>query len=241
MHHNNNILGQPIGFSVSDWKSPKLPSGEPMEGNFCRLERLNPAIHATSLYAANMIDVEGRMWTYLPYGPFDTLDNYLAWTKEICRNSDPLFYAIVDRATDRALGIASYLRIDPTIGSIEVGHISYSPLLQRTPVATEAMFLMMNHAFTLGYRRYEWKCNVLNAPSYAAAQRLGFSFEGVFRQATIVKGCNRDTAWFSVIDEEWPTLSDVYQRWLDPTNFDELGKQRLRLSEIPRQSKTART
>ena len=171
---------------------------------------------------------------YLLHGPFDTLDKYYEWTEQICCSSDPLFYAIIDRATNKALGIASYLRIDPKIGSIEVGHISYSPLLQRTPIATEAMFLMMKHAFTLGYRRYEWKCDALNAPSRSAAQRLGFSFEGIFRQATIVKGCNRDTAWFSVIDEEWPTLRDVYQRWLDPSNFDEAGKQRLRLSEIPR-------
>ncbi len=232
MQHNNNILGQPIGFPLSNWRSPQLPSGDPMAGDFCRVEQLNPSLHAASLYVANMMDTEGEMWTYLPYGPFNTLDDYYSWTEEMCRSSDPLFYAIIDKATNKAVGVASYLRIDPTIGSIEVGHISYSPLLQRTPVATEAMFLMMKHAFTLGYRRYEWKCNALNAPSCSAAERLGFSFEGIFRQATIVKGCNRDTAWFSIIDKEWPTLKDIYQRWLHPTNFDEVGKQRLRLSEI---------
>jgi RimJ/RimL family protein N-acetyltransferase len=130
------------------------------------------------------------------------------------------------------VGVASYLRIDLPNGSIEVGHLNYSPLLQRTPAATEAMFLMMERAFALGYRRYEWKCDALNAPSRAAAQRLGFSFEGVFRQATVVKGRNRDTAWFAVIDREWPALRNGFQRWLHSSNFDEMGKQRQRLSAM---------
>ena len=172
------------------------------------------------------------MWTYLSYGPFDTLNSYRGWAEEMSRRSDPLFYAIIERATERALGVASYLRINPPAGTIEVGHIGYSPPLQRTPAATEAMFLMMERAFTLGYRRYEWKCDSLNGPSRAAAQRLGFSFEGVFRQATVVKGRNRDTAWFSVIDGEWPALRDAFQRWLHPANFDEQGKQRMRLSAL---------
>jgi RimJ/RimL family protein N-acetyltransferase len=172
------------------------------------------------------------MWTYLPYGPFDSLDTYRAWTDEISRRSDPLFFAIIDRASGRAVGLASYLRIDPAAGSIEVGHLLYSPLLQRTPAATEAMFLMMEGAFKLGYRRYEWKCDVLNAPSRAAAQRLGFSFEGIFRQAVVVKARNRDTAWFSIIDTEWPALANAFQRWLDRANFDPHGKQRERLSTL---------
>jgi RimJ/RimL family protein N-acetyltransferase len=232
MQHNHNALGQPIGFSLPNWKPPEAPSREPMDGHFCRLEPLNPGLHAASLHAANAMDVEGRIWTYLPYGPFDTPDSYRAWADERCRRSDPLFYAIIDRADGRAVGVASYLRIDPPGGSIEVGHINYSPLLQRTPAATEAMFLMMERAFTLGYRRYEWKCDALNAPSRAAAQRLGFSFEGVFRQASVVKGRNRDTAWFAVIDREWPVLRDAFQRWLQPANFDEQGKQRMRLSAL---------
>jgi RimJ/RimL family protein N-acetyltransferase len=232
MQHNNNILGQPIGFPLANWKPPEVPPREPMEGRFCRVEQLNPRLHAASLHAANAMDVEGRMWTYLPYGPFDTLDSYRGWAEEMCRRSDPLFYAIIDRATDRAVGVASYLRIDPAGGSIEVGHISYSPLLQRTSAATEAMFLMMERAFTLGYRRYEWKCDALNGPSCVTAQRLGFSFEGVFRQATVVKGRNRDTAWFAVIDGDWPALRDAFRRWLHPTNFDEVGKQRVRLSAM---------
>jgi RimJ/RimL family protein N-acetyltransferase len=232
MQHHNNTLGQPIGFPLRDWKPPEAPSGEPMEGRFCRVERLNPRVHAAPLYAANALDVEGRMWTYLPYGPFDTLASYQAWIEEMSRRSDPLFYAIIDGTTDQAVGVASYLRINPPGGSIEVGHISYSPLLQRTPAATEAMFLMMERAFTLGYRRYEWKCDALNGPSRADAQRLGFSFEGVFRQTAVVKGRNRDTAWFAAIDREWPRLRDAFQRWLHPTNFDEQGRQRLRLSAL---------
>jgi RimJ/RimL family protein N-acetyltransferase len=128
------------------------------------------------------------------------------------------------------VGIASYLRIDPHNGSIEVGHINYSPLLQRTPAATEAMYLMMKNAFDLGYRRYEWKCNALNAPSRAAALRLGFSYEGIFRQAAVVKGRNRDTAWYALIDKEWPALKESYLRWLDDSNFDEQGRQRTSLS-----------
>jgi RimJ/RimL family protein N-acetyltransferase len=232
MQHTHNTLGQPIGFSLPDWKPPEAPSCEPMEGRFCRVEKLDPRLHAASLHAANALDVEGRMWTYVAYGPFDTLERYQAWAEEMCCRRDPLFYAIIDRATGRAAGVASYLRIDPAGGSIEVGHINYSPLLQRTAAATEAMFLMMERAFTLGYRRYEWKCDALNGPSRAAAQRLGFSFEGIFRQATVYKGRSRDTAWFSVIDCEWPARRDAFERWLQPANFDEQGKQRLRLSAL---------
>jgi RimJ/RimL family protein N-acetyltransferase len=203
-----------------------------MDGRFCRLEPLDPARHSPSLYAANALDKEGKNWTYLPYGPFESLESYRAWMEHYCCGNDPLFFAIVDGAKTEALGVASYLRIDPASGSIEVGHINYSPLLKRTPAATEAMYLMMEQAFALGYRRYEWKCNALNTPSRIAARRLGFSFEGVFRQATIVKGRNRDTAWYSVIDKEWPALKDALLQWLHPANFDQRGKQRMRLSAL---------
>ena len=174
------------------------------------------------------------MWTYLPYGPFPALASYRAWLDDSCAGSDPLFFAIMDKARGKAVGVAAYLRIDPRSGSIEVGHLAYSPLLQHAPAATEAMYLMMERAFSLGYRRYEWKCDALNAPSRAAAQRLGLSFEGVFRQATVVKGHNRDTAWYAAIDREWPALQAAFMRWLDPANFDEEGKQRLRLSDLTR-------
>jgi RimJ/RimL family protein N-acetyltransferase len=234
MPQEMNELGEPIGFAVPDWHAPDPPSRQPMIGRTCRLEALDPERHAHDLHAANMQDREGRIWTYLPYGPFAGLDEYRTWADEVSRGSDPLFYAIVDSELEKAVGVASYLRISPASGSIEVGHINYSPLLQRTPAATEAMYLMMKRAFEAGYRRYEWKCDALNARSRAAAQRLGLSYEGVFRQATIYKSRNRDTAWYAAIDREWPELESAFVRWLDVSNFDDEGKQRLRLAELTR-------
>ena len=153
---------------------------------------------------------------------------------------DPLFFAIVDAPSQTALGVASLMRIDPANGAIEVGHLAYSPRLQRTPAATEAMFLLMQYAFELGYRRYEWKCDTLNAPSRAAAQRLGFSFEGVFRQAVIYKERSRDTAWHSIIDAEWPALRAAFTQWLAPSNFDAAGRQLTRLSDLTAQIRSDR-
>jgi RimJ/RimL family protein N-acetyltransferase len=202
-----------------------------MQGRFCRLERLDASRHASSLFAANAADTTGRMWTYLPYGPFETIAAYTAWLDEMSRRTDPFLYAIIDKPTNHAVGLAGYLRIDPANGSIEVGHLNYSPLLQRTPAATDAMYLMMTHAFALGYRRYEWKSDTLNAPSRAAAMRLGFTFEGIFRQAVVVKGRNRDTAWYSIIDSEWSAIRQAFEHWLDPKNFDEHGIQRTRLAQ----------
>ena len=234
MQHDTNHLGQPVGIAVPGWKPPHPPVPETLSGRLCRVEPLDPQVHAADLHAANALDAEGRMWTYLGCGPFDSFESYRAWMESFCAGPDPLFFAIVDRATSKALGVASFMRIDPNAGSIEVGHLGYSPLLQRKPAATEAMYLMMERAFDLGYRRYEWKCNALNAPSRAAAQRLGFSFEGVFRQAGIVKGRNRDTAWYAAIDEEWPALKEAYTRWLSPDNFDAGGMQKMRLSSLTR-------
>jgi RimJ/RimL family protein N-acetyltransferase len=232
MEYIINGLNQPIGFPLNDWKPPGLPPRSLMSGRFCRLEPINAAAHTADLFAANSLDIEGRNWTYLSYGPFQDLESYRAWIETECLGHDPLFFAIIDQTTKKAVGLASYLRITPACGSIEVGHINYSPLLSRTPAATEAMFLMMNRAFELGYRRYEWKCDALNAASRNAAQRLGFSFEGVFRQATVYKGRNRDTAWYAIIDEEWPALRPVFERWLSPDNFDAKGRQRQRLSDL---------
>jgi RimJ/RimL family protein N-acetyltransferase len=232
MKYELNHLNQPVGLSVGHWQPPAFPGKEPMEGRFCRLEPLDAAQHAESLFAANALDAGGQSWTYLPYGPFNTFKDYRDWMERECCGTDPLFLAIVERRSGRALGVASYLRITPASGFIEVGHLNYSPLLQRTPAATEAMYLMMARAFDLGYRRYEWKCNALNAPSRAAAQRLGLSFEGVFRQATVAKRRNRDTAWYAAIDEEWPVLRSAFQQWLDPGNFDEQGGQRISLSSL---------
>ena len=214
------------------WKAPPVPPRETMQGRFCRLEPLDAGRHTDALFEAYALDAEGRMWTYLFYGLFADRESYRDWADKASRSNDPLFHAIVDLATGKAAGVASYMRIDPANGCIEVGHLSYSPLLQRTPAATEAMYLMMKRAFELGYRRYEWKCDALNAPSRAAARRLGFSFEGIFRQAVIYKGRSRDTAWFSVIDKEWIVLKGAFERWLDPANFDGRGKQIVRLSDL---------
>lgn len=207
-----------------------------MTGRYCQVEPLDAATHARDLHEANVRDVDGRNWTYLAYGPFESVEAYTQWATGAAAGTDPLFHAIVDAATGRAVGVASYLRIEPPAGTIEVGHINYSPLLQRTPAATEAMWLMMQRAFELGYRRYEWKCDALNAPSRAAAERLGFSFEGIFRQATIYKGRNRDTAWYAVIDREWPALDRAFRAWLDPANFDAHGSQRRSLGDLRREA-----
>jgi RimJ/RimL family protein N-acetyltransferase len=232
MSEHRNHLGQPVGAPLPDWTAPPHPPREPMTGRLCRIEPLDPGRHAEDLYRANSLDTDGRNWTYMNYGPFDSFAAYRRWMEGFCLGEDPLFHAIVDSANGTAVGVASYHRIDPRIGVIEVGHINYSPLLQRKPAATEAMYLMMKRAFELGYRRYEWKCDSLNAPSRAAAQRLGFSYEGIFRQATIYKGRSRDTAWYAAIDKEWPELERAFLRWLDPANFDGQGRQRVRLSAL---------
>jgi RimJ/RimL family protein N-acetyltransferase len=228
-----NALGQPIGPELIGWTPPTMPPREPMAGRYVRLEPVDERF-AADLHGANLDDREGRMWTYLPYGPFATDADYLGWMKSTCFNADPLFHVIVDLATSRAVGMAAYMRIAPAAGAIEVGHVCYSPRLQRHRGATEAMYLMMRRAFALNYRRYEWKCDALNAPSRAAAQRLGFSFEGIFRQATVYKTRSRDTAWYAAIDADWPALERAFESWLDPANFDADGGQRTRLSDLTR-------
>jgi RimJ/RimL family protein N-acetyltransferase len=225
-------LGQSIGFPLPDWKPPPLPPREQMQGRFCRLEPLDFDRHAAVLFEADAADANGLGWTYLAYGPFRDLPSYRAWLSENCLGNDPLFFAVIDAADGRPAGLVSYLRIAPAAGSIEVGHIHYAPRLQRSPAATEAMYLMMEWAFESGYRRYEWKCDALNAASRAAAQRLGLSFEGIFRQATVYKGRNRDTAWYAAIDAEWPALRQAFVAWLAPDNFDSTGRQRTRLSDL---------
>lgn len=225
-----NEFGLPIDEAVPGWAPRPHPPRATLVGRYCRIEPIDPARHAAALWAANSLDREGRMWTYLPIGPFASLADYRAWLEAKQPSDDPLFFAIVDSATELAVGVASYLRIDVANGSIEVGHLQFSPLLQRTAAATEAMYLMMKQAFDLGYRRYEWKCDALNAASRKAAERLGFTFEGVFRQAVVYKGRNRDTAWYSIIDKEWPALDAAYRQWLDPGNFDETGRQRIGLA-----------
>lgn len=223
-----------MGAEVPNWVSPAFPPLTPLNGQYCALEPLTPDRHGVALFEANRLDSEGRNWTYLSYGPFDAVEGYLDWVRSVTGpdHQDPQFWAIIDKSSGKPAGVASYLRIDPRNGSIEVGHLNFSPLIQRSRAATDAMYLMMRRAFELGYRRYEWKCHALNDASRAAARRLGFSFEGVFRQATISKGRNRDTAWYSVIDCEWPALDRAFRRWLDPANFDADGRQHQSLSSL---------
>lgn len=212
-----------------NWQPPDWPDGTFPEGRYVRLERLSPD-HAAALHAANRID--DTIWDYLPYGPFATESDYADWLRKVVPGRDPLCHAIQDKESGRWGGVASFMRIAPGAGSIEVGQINFARPLQRTRAATEAMYLMMRWAYEAGYRRYEWKCNALNLGSRRAAERLGFSYEGVFRQAAMVKGRNRDTAWFASIDAEWPMLCAAFETWLSPANFDAQGRQRQRLSHL---------
>lgn len=232
MESVQNELGQSVGLSLETWEARSWPPRTPMIGRYCRLEPLNLDEHAQDLYDAHVKNGDDKYWTYLPYGPYENFADYQAWIESVYAGEDPQFFTVIDPASNKAVGIASYLRIDPKVGSIEVGHIHFSPLLQKTPAATEAMFLMMQRAFDeLGYRRYEWKCDALNVPSKKAAERFGFTPEGVFRQCTMYKGRNRDTAWFSIIDREWTQLKQAYKAWLDPNNFNADGQQLKRLED----------
>jgi RimJ/RimL family protein N-acetyltransferase len=217
---------------LSRWQPPAAPEGAPLIGETVTLERLDADLHAADLHRA--FSGHDALWDYLSYGPFTSAATYHRWAKEAATRTDPLFYVLRDRATGHCGGVASYMRIMPGAGSVEVGHICIAPELQRSVQATEAMFLLMQAAFDAGYRRYEWKCDAANLASRRAAQRLGFSFEGVFRQAAVVKGRNRDTAWFAVIDGEWPALREAFRAWLAASNFGANGRQRERLSDLTR-------
>lgn len=225
-------LGEPL----PNWSPPPRPNRDAMHGQYCILEPLSIEKHSADLFDANQLDKKGLIWAYLPYGPFDTLPEYQQWLQQDCCGEDPMFYSIINKQTGKAGGVASYLNINPEAGSIEVGHINYSPALQNTAIASEAMYLMMQHIFKLGYRRYEWKCNALNQRSRNAACRLGFRYEGIFRQMLVVKGRNRDTAWYSIIDSEWSALQTAFQTWLAPDNFDASGVQQQSLSALTKQA-----
>jgi RimJ/RimL family protein N-acetyltransferase len=227
-----DALGQAVGESLPDWQAPAFIPHDVLSGRFCRLEPLDVERHAQALYAANSLDAEGRNWTWLPYGPFADFPAYRAWLEKMAALRDPQFYAITDAQSGLALGVAAFMRIYPAHGIVEVGHLNFSPLLQQKPAATEAMYLMMRRAFELGYRRYEWKCNALNTPSRRAALRFGFRFEGIFRQALVSKGRNRDTAWYSIIDPEWPGLQRAFETWLAPDNFEAAGQQKRTLADL---------
>lgn len=226
------VKSRDIEALVANWAPPCRPEGQVLDGRYVILEPLSADRHGAAIHRANA--ASDTIWDYLPYGPFADATDYVSWVKEIENKADPFFYAIQDKTTGNWCGIASYLRISPEMGSIEVGHINFAPELQKTPAATEAMYLMMQWAYDAGYRRYEWKCNAANLGSRRAAERLGFSYEGVFRQAGVIKGRNRDTAWFASIDSEWPVLKGAFQEWLAPENFSPDGRQIISLSDLTR-------
>ena len=213
-----------------NWSVPPYPNQDVLTGNYCRLDRLDAEKHAALLF--RVFEGHDQVWDYLPYGPFSS--QYHRWVREVGGLTDTVFYAIKNLCTGAFEGLASFLRISPEVGSIEVGHINMSPRLQRTPAATEAMYRMMQWASEVGCHRYERKCNAANIPSCRAAQRLGLSYEGVFRQAVIVKGRNRDTTWFASIDSEWPAPKEAFKAWLDPCKFDANGRKNERLSDLTR-------
>ncbi|RFU48480.1 GNAT family N-acetyltransferase [Paraburkholderia sp. DHOC27] len=228
-----NEYAQPIGAPVPDWQAARLPGSEPLVGRYCRIERVDVARHAEDLYEAYSAATDGRDWTYLAVGPFQSLDAYREHLTKAAASADPMHHAVIDLATGKAVGTLALMRIDAGNGVIEVGHVTYSPHLKRTRVATEAMALLLKYVFDdLGYRRFEWKCDSLNGPSRSAAQRYGFTFEGIFRQAIVYRGRNRDTAWYSIINSEYPALRKAFAQWLDERNFDAEGNQRTRLAEL---------
>lgn len=229
--HDEPPADQPVGDAVIGWTPPPRPPRAGLAGAWCRLEPLVASRHADALFGELAGDTNGRLWTYIPITPpteREAFDDLMAWAEA---SSDPLFFTVIDES-GRACGIISLLRIDPEAGSIEVGYIVFGRSLQRTRAATDAIFLLAVRAFDLGYRRFEWKCNGLNAPSRAAAIRFGFDYEGTFRQAMVANGRNRDTAWFAMIDKDWPAIRVAFERWLSPANFDADGHQRERLSDL---------
>ncbi|WP_119308199.1 GNAT family N-acetyltransferase [Cohaesibacter haloalkalitolerans] len=228
-----NQYGQPIGDALPDWSARPRPGDVVLKGQYCRLEPLDADRHGRDLYEAYATAPDGRDWTYMTGGPFLCRDGFDAYLRAAAQSPDPKHYAIIDLALGKAVATFSLMRIDPANGVIEVGNVAFSPLLKQKTAATEAQFLLMGYVFgDLGYRRYEWKCDSLNAPSRKAAERLGFSFEGIFRQAIIYKGRSRDTAWFSVIDKEWPLLKEAFELWLAADNFDAGNRQTRRLEDI---------
>lgn len=229
---DTNSHGQPVGDLVDSWSPRRPPSPRVLPGRHCRLEPLDAERHASELFAANASDESGRMWTYLPYGPFSDLASYRSWVESVAHRDDPLFFAVLS-PNGHPLGVLALQRVDVAMGTVEVGHVVFSPALQGTTAATEAVALLASTVFDeLGYRRFEWKCDALNAASMRAARRFGFTYEGTFRKALVVKGRNRDTAWFSITDDEWPRVRSAYERWLSPDNFDEDGTQRTALSAL---------
>ncbi|KWE74532.1 GCN5 family acetyltransferase [Burkholderia ubonensis] len=236
-----NAYQQPVGQPLPDWSARPRPQPVTLHGRHCRIEPLDAERHAADLYAAYAAAPDGRNWTYLAHGPYTDEASYRAYARTAAASTDPMHFVVIDVASGRAVGTLALMRIDPANGVIEVGSVSFSPALQRTPISTEAQYLLMRHVFdTLGYRRYEWKCDSLNAPSRKAAERLGFRYEGTFRQALVYKGRNRDTAWYSIVGGEWPALAAAFDAWLSPANFDGEGAQRASLAAIRHAQANAR-
>jgi RimJ/RimL family protein N-acetyltransferase len=228
-----NKFGQPIGPAVDGWSPRPRPQRTNMIGRYCRLEPVNVEHHEADLIAAYMEAPDDRDWTYLFHERPERGEHFQSYLAKLEKSDDPLHFTIVDTDTNRAAGTAALMRIDPAHGVIEVGSIAFSARLKKTRAATESMYLMMRRAFDeLGYRRYEWKCDSLNAPSRYAAQRYGFTFEGIFRNAIVYKGRSRDTAWYSITVAEWPRVRCAFEAWLDPTNFDERTEQKRRLAQM---------
>ena len=216
---------------LGEWTPRPRPDAALLEGRWCRLERFDPVRHADAIYEASLASGAEDRFRYLFEAPPVSRAEYDAWAERVAASQDPLFYAVVDGATGRAEGRQTLMRITPEHGVIEVGNIMWGPRAARTRLATEAIYLFAAYVFdTLGYRRFEWKCNAENAPSRRAALRFGFAFEGIFREHMVVKGRNRDTAWFAMVDADWPGIRAAFERWLDPANFDPEGQQTTRLA-----------
>lgn len=220
---------------LSNWTPRPRPERKLFEGRYVRLEPLDAQVHGDGLYEASSVaDIDGR-FVWLPDNPPQGRADFQPWLDTAAASADPMFFAVIDRQSGKIAGRQTFMRIDAANGVAEIGNIYWGPLISRRPAATEALFLFADHIFReLGYRRFEWKCNNNNTPSKRAAERFGFSFEGIFRQHLIVKGANRDTAWYSIIDGEWPDLSAAFTAWLDPDNFDAEGRQKRRLEDFRR-------
>lgn len=219
---------------LPDWQAVPTPAHEALNGQYVRLEPLDPARHGDDLWLALQgPDSDPALWDYLPYGPLSERAAFDTWLNGHAASRDPLFFSVIDLSQQRAVGLLSYLRIAPKDGCIEIGHIAFGRAMQRSPASTEAVYLLAKLTLgELGYRRLEWKCNADNARSMRAAKRLGFSYEGLFRQHMVVKGRNRDTAWFSILDSEWPACNAAFARWLAADNFDAEGRQQQRLEDL---------
>lgn len=220
---------RPLGAALADWRAPHRPGPSHIDGRYLRLERLVPERHAPAIFAATARDASS--WDYMSNGPYGSVDELQTWMEQAVQ-SDAVFYAFTDPVSGTAFGYASFMRIDAANGALEIGNVMISPAAQRSRAASEALMLMIGWAFGAGYRRVEWKCNALNAPSRRAARRYGFAFEGIFRNHMILKSRNRDTAWYAMTDADWPALAAAYAAWLAPANFDAEGRQRDSLSDL---------